>query len=380
VLAALAAGLAAALPTPLAAPAQQPLKPEAVEILDGVDPVLLLAGKEIPGKPELSVEHDGYRYLFASPETKAQFDRDRSRYEPAFGGSCARMGARTPGNPQLFAVHDGRIYLFGGEGCLRAFQSAPARYLDAPPSTPSYSQRALARGAELLDAAARAAGGPALDALRGWRVELVRQRVTPRGTSSATQIQAVLLPDSIRDERRAAFGTVIEVSSPRETFGFFVRPDGRASADQRAPRQRRALREGMRRDLSRTLLWLLRERRGEGVVAGWLASDRVGGTPVEVVAIHRRESASALHIAPASGRILKQVYRERGPDGGYGEIGLEFSDYRAVGGLTLPFAVSASFDGSPVPELGYAVTAWTFEPAPDPALFEPTLPKSGGRN
>lgn len=47
---------------------------EAVIPLDGLDPVLLAQGKEVPGKTTISVIRGQYKYLFATEENKTVFE------------------------------------------------------------------------------------------------------------------------------------------------------------------------------------------------------------------------------------------------------------------------------------------------------------------
>src|ERR1700745_1064065 len=49
--------------------------------LDGIDPVLLIQGKEVQGKSEFKVSRARFDYLFASAENKAAFEKDPERYE-----------------------------------------------------------------------------------------------------------------------------------------------------------------------------------------------------------------------------------------------------------------------------------------------------------
>ena len=55
-------------------------QPTVVDALDGVDPVLLIQGKEVAGKPELKVVRGRFAYLFSSPETKATFEQEPAKY------------------------------------------------------------------------------------------------------------------------------------------------------------------------------------------------------------------------------------------------------------------------------------------------------------
>ena len=126
----------------MAAPAFAQARPPA-EALDGLDPVLLVQGKEVQGKSALKAIHGDFEYLFSSPETKATFEREPDRYSIQLGGMCARMGKSAGGNPSDYLVHDGRIYIFGSDGCHKKFAEAPEKYLPRPaapfPSSPRRS-------------------------------------------------------------------------------------------------------------------------------------------------------------------------------------------------------------------------------------------------
>ena len=83
----------------------------------------------------------------------------------------------------------------------------------------------------------------------------------------------------------------------------------------------------------------------------------------------------ALGIDPATGRILRLSYKRRGQQGNFGEFVQTFSDFRAVGGLSLPFKVTATFDGQPWKEQSSTIETIVINGAIDPALFE--KPKQG---
>ena len=119
---------------------------EALDALDGLDPVLLVGGKEVPGKSAFSVTRGNFVYLFATAETKATFERDPARYEIQLGGMCAKMGRTAGGNPADFIVHEGKIYIFGSDDCHKKFQANPAKYLITPPAPlPADAKRGSAR-------------------------------------------------------------------------------------------------------------------------------------------------------------------------------------------------------------------------------------------
>jgi putative intracellular protease/amidase/YHS domain-containing protein len=96
--------------------------------LKGLDPVLLVAGKETKGQPEISVVREEFRYVFADAANKARFEKDPERYAIQFHGGCAMM-PNAPADPDLFTVYKGRIYAFGSKDCQDAFQAEPEQYV-----------------------------------------------------------------------------------------------------------------------------------------------------------------------------------------------------------------------------------------------------------
>ncbi|HVQ37658.1 MAG TPA: hypothetical protein VMS31_08995, partial [Pyrinomonadaceae bacterium] len=104
---------------------------DAVPVLEGLDPILLVQGKEVQGDLKISVTRGKFQYLFKSTENQATFEKDPTRYEIQLDGTCARMGPPVTGNPDLFTVYRGRIYLFGSGDCKARFEAAPAKYLES---------------------------------------------------------------------------------------------------------------------------------------------------------------------------------------------------------------------------------------------------------
>src|SRR6476659_7760246 len=141
--------------------AQEPVIP-----LEGLDPVMLVQGKEVQGDMKYKITRGRFQYLFANAENKATFEKEPSRYEIQLDGSCARMGAPTAGNPDLYFVHNGRIYIFGSEECQTLFKATPEKYLEAPaaPKSPPTAEM-MKRGQELIAKAVESLGGSKLDQL-----------------------------------------------------------------------------------------------------------------------------------------------------------------------------------------------------------------------
>jgi len=93
--------------------------------LQGYDPVAFFTEhKPVKGKMEFKSVDGGATYYFASAETKALFDKEPARYEPAYGGYCAYGVSRNKLveiDPEAFQVLDGRLLLQYSKGVRADF-------------------------------------------------------------------------------------------------------------------------------------------------------------------------------------------------------------------------------------------------------------------
>ncbi len=342
---------------------------EAAIPLEGLDPVLLVQGKETQGDDKFSVTRGRFRYLFASAESKAQFEREPGRYEIQLGGTCARMGPSTEGNPDLFAVHKGRIYLFGSPECAKAFKAAPEKYLEpdaaSAPKTAA-SAEALKKGRALVEKAVEAAGGAAkVDGLKSYQEKGSVGRRTRDGVVEMKTSLTWVSPDKIRQER--TFGpnmTMATVVTQSEAF-FLMREAQSILEEQRA---------AFEKQFKLSLLPVLRARRGEGFEAAATGAGRAGETSVEQVAVRFDGLSLTLGVDPSTGRVHSLAYRGRGPGGVFGDIVQTFSDFRTVEGLTLPFKTSGTFNGEAEPTLSSSIESLVINGEVPPSVFEKPRP------
>lgn len=109
--------------------AQPEAAPELTVVLRGYDPVLLSEGHQELGKPEIVVEHGGWRYQFVSEPTRARFAADPTRF--GVQNTTCPVVAGASVDADFFAVHDGRIYLFATAQCVNTFEGGPGAFIDA---------------------------------------------------------------------------------------------------------------------------------------------------------------------------------------------------------------------------------------------------------
>ena len=337
---------------------QSPAVSDTVIPLEGLDPVMLAQGKEVQGDMKYQVTRGNFRYLFAGPETKAAFEKDPSRYEIQLDGHCARMGAPTTGNPDLYAVHEQRIYVFGSAECQTLFKAAPEKYLEV--STPSSAPTAemVKRGQELLTKVVESLGGARLDQLSSFQK-------TELKTNNVKSNLLIAFPDAVRQETIRPNVTLTSVITPSESFfkvNNSIRP--MTEADLAV----------FRKEFHHELIPLLRARTKSSFKVWAAGSDKVGETTVERLAIELPNFNTVLGIDPATGRVLSQTYPGRGPGGVVGEITLNYSDFRSVEGLWLPFKTNATFAGEAYPNLSATVEAATINGKIDAGSFQKPKP------
>src|SRR5689334_12807888 len=180
--------------------------------LEGLDPVMLVQGKEVQGDMKFNITRGRFEYLFANAENKATFEKDPARYEIQLDGACARMGAPTTGNPDLYTVHNGRIYIFGSEECQTLFKAAPEKYLEVPATTSAPSAEMMKRGQELIAKAVEALGaGSKLDQVRSF------QKTDVRG-NQVKNVLTFAFPDTVRQETVRPNFTLVSVVTPADSF------------------------------------------------------------------------------------------------------------------------------------------------------------------
>jgi len=323
--------------------------PETVIPLEGLDPVMLSQGKEAQGDLKYKVTRGRFQYLFANEENKAAFEKDPSKYEIQLEGHCARMGAPTGGDPDLYAVHNGRIYIFGSEECQTRFKATPEKYLEVPVAPKSPSAEMVKQGRELIAKTAEALGaGSKLDQLRSYQLTNLRE-------DKVKNSLVLSFPDTVRQETVRPTFTLTSIITPSDSFTVVnnvARPMSEAS------------RAAIYKELNHDLLVLLRARTRSDFKASLSTEDK------SAVDVELPGFTTTLGIDPGTGRVVTQKYTGRGPGGVVGQIVINYSDYRTVEGLSLPFKTTATFDGQPFPALSTTSEVITINGQIDPSAFK----------
>ena len=81
----------------------------------GYDPVAYFTqGKPVRGSKDITLNHEGAQWRFASEANRTAFAADPAKYAPKYGGHCAwaaAEGYKAKGDPAYWNIVDGRLYL-----------------------------------------------------------------------------------------------------------------------------------------------------------------------------------------------------------------------------------------------------------------------------
>jgi len=94
-------------------------------LLNGTDVVTYFTlNKDVRGNPSIKSTYENVTFYFSSPENKALFDKEPTKYLPQYGGYCANgivYGIPWGGDADTWRMIDGKLYIFGGAGSRDAF-------------------------------------------------------------------------------------------------------------------------------------------------------------------------------------------------------------------------------------------------------------------
>jgi hypothetical protein len=202
------------------------------------------------------------------------------------------------------------------------------------------------RGQELIAKAVEAFGaGSKLDQLQSF------QRTDLRG-NQVKNILTLAFPDTLRQETVRPNFTLVSVITPSDSF-VLVNNTARPMSD--------ANRTAVNKDLNHDLLVLLRARTRPDFKVSAAGND---------VDVELADFSTTLGIDPGTGRVVSQTYKGRGPGGVVGQIAINYSDYRTVDGMSLPFKTIATFDGQPFPALSATIETIKINGQLDPSTFK----------
>jgi len=339
---------------------------EVIIPLEGLDPVMLAQGKEAQGKMSIFTVRGRYKYLFASEENKAIFEKNPADFEIQLEGICARMGAQIESNPDLFAVYKNRIYLFGSERCQELFRATPDKYLEPVYQEVAATPEISTKGLSIIEKAVAAMGGAAkIDGITSYQEAGLATAISQQGETHFKTVLFRSYPDRVRREQTRPFGTIVTVLSPDGSFGLFQNDRQKNISNIHGLQQAEA-----EKQMKRLPLEVLRARKQSDFKAAFAGAAKSGESMVEQVDVSFSGVRLRIGVDAATGRIVTLSYVGRNQSTGeVGEIVQSFSDFRAVEGLTLPFKTTGTFNGDVDAQLSYAIESLSLNIKVDPSIF-----------
>jgi len=340
------------------------------------DPVELVAGREVPGSPSISLEHESYTYHFATPEHRAAFERDPAAFEVADGGACGSMGPLSGlGDARRFSVHEGRIYLFASDGCRETFRKDPAQCIERDDPVPSGDEAAKKSGLAIVDRAIAWAGGAErIAALRTYRQEIAKPSKSNDGQGDwlERQVVSIEFPSSVAQLDAWSRGDVVHSWTTVATKDGAV-----AKSSKRSDALARVTKAAFLRQAARMPIVLLRARSEPGFVAVADGSGAIvdGNASVDVdfVQVGYAGATSRLAIERSTGRLVQQSFRGRDGTPFVGESVRRFTSYAVSKGVTIPSGWTTEFNGKPTPTRTVAVSSIAVDDAIPAEVFDVRL-------
>ena len=273
--------------TPAASRARRISRPgrrSPIDALDGLDPVLLVAGKEVPGKSAFSVTRGELHLSLLHRRHQSDV-----RARPGQVRDSTRRPVRQDGEDgrwQPFRLHRARREDLRFRQ-RRLSQEVPGGAGEvpghAPRSPPGLAQAPRHAGASSSSARSQAIGGAArLDALTSYVESFSQTQKRPQGEATITDRgRCGAFPDRVRQERTIALqGKTMSSATILAPQGmWFVGGQGRPIP------MRPASRPSLEQDFGRHPVALLRARRSPAFKAVALGTTTVDGVGVERVRI-----------------------------------------------------------------------------------------------
>jgi YHS domain-containing protein len=122
----------------------------------------------VPGRPALSVSHDGLTYRFADERARQAFLRQPERFLPVQGGRCpvtqVDRGEIRPGAPRWSVLFREHLFLCADEESRARFLKNPERYAHVAAADRLFCPHCWGRDGLRAQGAAAGSLAPA-----GWR-------------------------------------------------------------------------------------------------------------------------------------------------------------------------------------------------------------------
>jgi len=245
---------------------------------------------------------------------------------------------------------------------LSSFGSVTDIDITIPPppgqERPEATDETKAKGRELLQKAAAALGpSDVLASVRDIRVEGKASVKTQQGDLDIDIEIVAQFPDRLYQHLVSPMGAMTMVLAP--AGAFISNPMG----TQDLPTQ---MKDELKKSLLRNAIVVAGKVSDPELEVSFAGREQVGDVQAAVLDITHQGAEVRWFVDPDTGRLLRASYQSVGPQGPGLRIS-DYSDFRPVGGLTLPFREDVTFNGEP--QQAVVMESIAFNTSPDAALF-----------
>jgi len=213
-------------------------------------------------------------------------------------------------------------------------------------------------GKALLTKAIAAAGGA--DKLNAVKAMRIKMTITPKSLGLAlTAEETMVIPDSLHQRMSTPGGELVIVIYPQDSFVVA----GTMGVKPMPSSQREDQLNGIHR-----YLWYVAQHANDPQFSfAAQGTEKVGEIQAAVLEIHGGGQEWRWYIDPQTGHVL------RGQSQGASQSGpatrtVDFSDWKAVDGISLPFHEELSVNGQVTATM--AINSYEVNPAIDPKMFQ----------
>jgi zinc protease len=204
-------------------------------------------------------------------------------------------------------------------------------------------------------------------------IKSVRQKVTvlantPQGEMPIDAEQVAVLPDRLWQKLMTPMGEMTMVLSP--TAAYMTAPMG--TRDMPASQEQEALSE-----LKREPFFVAQHADDPDFAFSSAGSEKIGDVETRILDVNADGTQVRWFVDPQSGRILRATSQSMGP-GGPGERVVDYSDWKTVEGLSIPFKEVRTRGGQR--ESTVEVKEVEFNPSVDMKLFDKPAEETPGNS
>lgn len=229
----------------------------------------------------------------------------------------------------------------------------------AAPASAASSEGSNAQANALMAKVIEASGGAEkLNAVKTVRVK-ASLNVKAQGVSLDAEENEVL-PDKVQFRMSTPGGEMTMVVTPQESFIYMAAMGG----DQPLSSSQH---DEMIQGLHRNVWYVSQHMHDPGYSISAAGEDKVGDVQAVVLDIQDGAQQFRWYVDPQTGRVLRAQY-EGMSQSGPATHAVDFSEWKTVDGITIPYHEEAAINGQPA--ISMAISSYEFNPTIDPRTFQ----------